>query len=563
MMKKLFALTVCGSLLMAGCFLNDPEAPPPHSFGADDADSLFAELVTRVQSFSQAESYSDVVAKQFTDLRDGFDDIIQQDPANQKANVGYIVSSVLSLNTSTKIRTMADSLDAYFQALDTDENGAVLGKAFRKQGIIGLSKGLGAKTAALAMAQTKKPAFPTFITMSYIQSILESELLPVLDDVVEATQRLENCSETSIPVIIADEGEADTFEIDKGEIYVLDGFVHYLRAYSNWLCAYHFDLYAPNTTNYSWIDSLAHSGSSYGATSYRISGDSLYHCSMYGVDSVETMMLRTLKYNLGRTDFLTLRAKNHAQVKQNLQAVPTLLKTGIASIRAETDDQSDDIIKLDDILDLDEELVDIPAELIEEGVSTSLANKFQSPETLLDFVTELLSGPVAFDETIDSVHIQLTVNVSAFFDNPVQDLRTLLPKYRWVPETEWISGGTEDYRYVNGPYESSSFTVWDYENATINIPATMIASASQTEYGDMEYTLKQPYNYTVNIDSSWSVDPLRLVDDSNKDLDIEALLDANSFFPYFNDYTFNGVFPGMTRQKWLSLFYQNGKSVLK
>ncbi len=38
--------------------------------------------------------------------------------------------------------------------------------------------------------------------------------------------------------------------------------------------------------------------------------------------------------------------------------------------------------------------------------------------------------------------------------------------------------------------------------------------------------------------------------------DISDLVKAKTFFPYFSDYTFNGIFPSMTRQKWLDLIYQ-------
>jgi hypothetical protein len=34
-------------------------------------------------------------------------------------------------------------------------------------------------------------------------------------------------------------------------------------------------------------------------------------------------------------------------------------------------------------------------------------------------------------------------------------------------------------------------------------------------------------------------------------------VNAKAFFPVFTDYTFHGLFPGMTRQKWLDLIYQN------
>jgi hypothetical protein len=34
------------------------------------------------------------------------------------------------------------------------------------------------------------------------------------------------------------------------------------------------------------------------------------------------------------------------------------------------------------------------------------------------------------------------------------------------------------------------------------------------------------------------------------------MIDARTFLPYFSDYTIGGIFPGMTRQKWIDLIYQ-------
>jgi hypothetical protein len=46
------------------------------------------------------------------------------------------------------------------------------------------------------------------------------------------------------------------------------------------------------------------------------------------------------------------------------------------------------------------------------------------------------------------------------------------------------------------------------------------------------------------------------MDGNNADMNVDSLTKAKSFFPYFTDYTFDGIFPDMTRQKWLDLIYQ-------
>jgi hypothetical protein len=553
-MNRMISASLFAILVFLGCTKNPASTVPPHTTQVSSADSLFTVLVARVQTLSKASSYDQVVGVTFNDLRDGFNDIISQDDTNQKANVGYIVSAILSLNTDPVIRRMADSLDAYFRALDSSNSVSVMGPTLNKEGVLGLGKVIGVRTKDIVLAQTKKPSFPAFVTMSYIQSAIESELLPVLDNVIAAAVRLENRSETSVLVVVTDNGSTDSAIINKGEIYLVDAYMHLLSAFGNWLCAYNYDLYAPGTTNNSWIDSLANSNGYTNPTVYSLSNDTLIQCSKDYVSSSDLYMVRMMQYNLQRQGFLTIRSANQGKIKADLLAAPALIKTGITSIRNETGSQQYDIVKISNILDMDKDMVNNAQNLINEGVSPALAAKFSSPESLMDFITQLLSGPYSFDETIDSAHIALTVNISAFFDHPVSDLRSLLPKYRWLDESQWVSG-EEDFRYVS---TMPSNTVVTYQgNDTVVIPSSQIDSIVPNAFGNIVYYLKQPYKAAVTIDSTWSLNnPLRLMDGNNADMNVDSLTKAKSFFPYFTDYTFDGIFPDMTRQKWLDLIYQ-------
>jgi hypothetical protein len=553
-MKKIIAVSLFGIMVLIGCSQNPATTDTTHTTQVGSADSLFEVLVARVQTLSKSASYEEAVGVVFDDLRDGFGDIISQQDSNQKANIGYMVSAILSLNTNAVVRRMADSLDAYFHALDSSNSVPVMGPTLYKQGVLGLGKVIGVRTKEIVLAQTKQPSFPAFISMSYIQSAMESELLPVLDNVIAAAQRLENRTETSVLVVATDNGSTDTAKIDKGAIYLVDAYLHLLRGYCNWLCAYHYDLYAPGTTNYSWIDTLVNSsGNSYFSV-YSLSNDTLIRCSKSGAGPAQLYLVRMLKYNLERQDYLTIRASNHAKIKENLVAAPLLIKSAISSIRNETGPQQYDLVKISNILSIDEDMVNNPQDLIDRGITPALANKFRSPESLLDFITEILSGPVTFDETVDSTHVVLKVDICSFLDHPVTDLRTLLPRYRWVDESQWASGGKESYRSVN-LWSSSTFYTYD-SNDSVAIPSSQFDSVVLYTYGERRYYLKQPYVAQINIDSTWSFDPLRLVDANNADMNIDSLVKANAFFPYFGDYTFDGVFPDMTRQKWLDLIYQ-------
>lgn len=532
----------------------------PSTLG-DIEDSLFKVLIERVQDLDTVGSYDEFAAADFISLRNGFEGILEVDSLREKSNVGLMVSALLSLNTSAAVKKLADSLDAYFTAVDQQssepvEPQPVMKRAVAAEGVTGLGKALAARTADLALAQVSDPSWPTFVTHSYIQAIAEYEVLPVLDKMIEAAARLESRSDANVMIEV--EGE-DTAEVDLGEIYAVDAYLHLARAYLRFFCIYDMDIYEPQTQNYSWIDTL-YNAEYIGHTIYRLSGDTLQE--LWFSDDTEPMihMARVAKYNLEREGFMTIREGKgyHSLVKQDLLAVPARIKSGLTYIRAETDAQDRDIIKISDLGNADVDLSDVRTQMIEDGVSAELADNFRSPEAIADFVTELLSGPYTFNETVDSVTINITVDLSAWFDNPVNDLRTLLPTFTWSAESEWVVEETEEWGGSISTVANSSFRVWD-EDDVVDIDQSLIDSVVTDEWGAREVFLNTTYTHTAQIDSMLYIVPIRLTDDAGEVIpfeDIDSLIQAETFFPYFDDYTVNGLFPGMTRQKWLDLVYQ-------
>jgi hypothetical protein len=525
-------------------------------------DSLFDALRDLIGSLDSIDGPEQLKSKDFASLRDGFDEVLSsKDSYHMKANIGYVVSSVLALNTNESFWMLVDSLDAYFTAVDSTtgaslprplaKSGKVMRKALARGGVTGLGKSMAAVSwSALALSNTD-PSFPKFITLAYIQSIAENDVLPVLNNVVAACGRMETCGDRSLFLEI----EGDTFEIDKGEVHLLDAQMRLLRAGLNSFCMYETDIYAPGTTDNSWIDSLRHMESTSGYI-YSLSGDTLKTVYMRDDATASSFMARLIKYNMTRNGFLTQRRANGLMVKNDLLAIPKTIKTGIAYIRDEKDNQSNDILKIADLMNADRDLVDVPQQMIDDGVSPALANKFRSPESIADFVTEILTGPYTFDEmTTDSVRINLTVNLTAMLDSPVYDLRTLLPKYAWLPDSEWVVHSEDN----NSLWADNGSMVYVYPEDSLAIPASAIDEIDSSSGFYRVVYLKSEYNQTRYIDSSVTIIPICLIDDAGSRIafeDIPDMVESKTFFPYFNDYTMGGVFPGMTRQKWLDLIYQ-------
>ncbi|MBD3421729.1 MAG: hypothetical protein GF398_16570 [Chitinivibrionales bacterium] len=532
-------------------------------------DSLFEELLEMIAGLDSVDSADEVKSKDFASIRDGFQEVLDtQNPFILKANLGQIVASLFALNTSDKIWKLVDSLDAYIEAMEDDDPATspamtptpspaaegMMKKTLANHGVMGLGKAMAVKTPQIVMAQTQQqdPTFPKFITVSYIQDVIETEFMPVLNSAVLSTKRMEACDGISLLLDI----EEDTFEIDKGEIFAFDAGLHLLRAYLGMYLLYNGDMYAPNTSNNSWIDTMAQNDQD-DKTIITLKGDTLVKTG-YEETYTDLFMARTIKYNMqSNQNFMTIRKNGHAAVKQDLLAVPLLLKAGIAHVRAESGDQTYDIIKIADITDADSGLIDFTQDLKDEGISDSLAEKFQSPEAIADFVTQLLSGPYRFQETVDSVDIDITVDLSAFFDDPVEDLRSIMPKYTWLPESMWVH--TQIDTYQMGSVSYNSFYFYQGDSVAIDSAAHIDSIVSSTGGSKVCYLKPNTLSYELYLDSLVDILPIKLVDSLGTAMEwetVDSLIEAEAFLPYFDDYTFNGIFPDMTRQKWFDLIYQ-------
>jgi len=143
----------------------------------------------------------------------------------------------------------------------------------------------------------------------------------------------------------------------------------------------------------------------------------------------------------------------------------------------------------------------------------------------------------------------------------VADLKTLLPKYTWTSENTW-KVNKQNYKNAYSNFTGdSSFTVYDDGLPfSIKIPAANIVRTTTDSWGNTKYILNRPIRYIATIDSSIYIDPLRLADADGIEISSEQInlqIDQKTFFPYFDDYTFHGLFPDLTtRQSWISMIYQ-------
>jgi hypothetical protein len=469
----------------------------------------------------------------FEALRDSFKQALELDPTNAQANIGYAMASLMTIQTSPDVKKAIDSL-----------SGTSSPKTVSQMARIAFAKGV-----TLSKTVATDPTVPSFLTISYVQGVIEAVVLPVLNDAVAAVNRMQ--SNTDFTYTFNVDGEQ--IKIDAAEVYVFESVLRFARASFGMMCAYNIDFYTSATNRtYSWVDDLENIENAGYRTLIKVSGDTLYRTSVEDYTAEDIYMFRLLKTNFERTDFLTLRSPYHAQIRSDLIAIPAKLKAAIQSVRSEQGVQSYDLLKPTDLDGIDDFFADAEDDLVEEGVSAALASKFATPETFLTFVTEVLSGPYTISETVDEIPFVLKINLTAFFSNPVQDIRTLLPKFRWLDEAAWkVSDSWGDPYGYTSTYPSDQIFV--NENDTVIVASNRVDSIGTDWNGNRIYYLKTPYHTTMYADTNYSVEPITLIRDNGTTLN----MDEDMELPYFNDYTFAGLFPDMnTRAKWLTFIRQ-------
>lgn len=608
---KHFLVVSITPIILYGCFpsdddnTNNPVTPPSDITGGDKStdlptnintsanttdagiDSMFNVLINRVKKLDSIETAKDYYAIDFSSLRAGFGAAVTKTPSHAKANAGFIVASIMSINSSSGLQKIVDSLDKYINDVDSyydDEQllakrgsgslaktssfaPGLLSRTLKKKGILLTGQALVAETPKLLLAQTAKPSFPRFLTLSYVQNTIESDLIPRFNEVIAATQRLRNLSAMNLSVTV----DGEQTELDVGDIMMLEGAVRTARAGFTMLLIYDADIYAPDgSKDMRWMDSVIAEANnatfSFDTLSISLKHDTLYRTYKYDISTQMEYMYNVYSYNYARSNFLSIRKNYHTAVYEDLKAVPGLIKSGLISIRNESDGQDNDLLKATDITSFTEEMGEFSQELIEEGFSETFALHFKSPESLMDFISQMLTQPYTFDETIDGKKIKITVDLSKFFTNPAPSLRDYWPKYRIPAGKDRIihyNYIVDTLSYTLNPQELFTFYPENYSAVTISIPPSMIDSTQTSFFGSKTYFLNTPFKAEIIIDSMTAIQPIQYLDNNNQPIDLYSALVNVDFtsatltkvFPYFNDYTMRGIFPSMTtRQNWIDFF---------
>ena len=332
----------------------------------------------------------------FSEAERLYQEAIAADPRNTEAQFGAALTHLLVLAANEDVRALQDSINAY----TGDDEGS------GKLAIVAMDLAATAETAAkspLLVAKITQEAIEDPLKVSDIQKTIEEEILPAIDFSLERLRIVEGDPDFTFeltPEMQGDE-EEEPREIDLGEVYMIVANLRLLKAVFLVATAYDFDF--DDNGSYAFLD-----------------------------DGSNENVLRHWERLLNpKGTFMTLRSADAMRgAKASILTAIDKIEEGMASIRAETDDQDDDLILADDLDDLDEEI--------------DLSNQDDLPDFFRDIRTtgdalrkarEILEGTVEieadFDGDEDTPEQTVVFDVGRFFDNPIRDLRTLLPYHTW------------------------------------------------------------------------------------------------------------------------------------
>lgn len=508
----LAAMLLAAVVAFPGCESEgDGDDMPTDTNPPEDGAELFQELGDEVTSF---EDLDDLEAADLADLRARFEGHLADDPDSGPGHLGLALISLLEVNADDDLWAFVDSVMAID---DEDDEGRGPRRGLYlddRSPIIGNELELLASSARELGARVYgERRFPDNVGLGQAQELLEDTVIPALTEAIDHVEAAEDSPDFTIPI----EVDGETHEIDLGEIYAFHAALHAARAAFHIVTGWDVDLLDAAGT-YDWIDPLLDLDLCEESVELeQLRGGVRWIQTYQDFESATTdstivaMLIRNLTE---RPAFLTPRGTHLADAADDLAGFVARLQDAVDAIRAEGDDQADDLIKIGDLMDLD-------AEIAEGDDRPDFAAGWTSIEDVLDWAETVATGTFSLVEETPDGTLELDINLSAFlFSGPA--LRDLLPYHEFTDPATWVSWEVE---YENC-FEWGEPGTWCDQICDEQVCEDDIIEVCWIDIGDR-------------------LDFITLLDGPGGDpLEEDA-------FPFFPDYTMSGLFPGADRDTWL------------
>ncbi|MCP4550002.1 MAG: hypothetical protein GY835_26385 [bacterium] len=518
-MKKLIPVLILIPLFI---FLGCTEDELVELIPADAADSVAAywfmalsdtlmDIEAACRDLEEPDEY--IRTLDFSIFRAGFTSVTAVEATHGLANLGHSSLDFIELVYSSDLWDFIDDI----KAIENDDPPR-LGHPLRR-GLQGRHLQILAETPLFMVNQVRE--IPPDLTVPRTQLLVRNTIMPALTAAIGHVDLALDDTGFSQTFVIGEE----THEVDLGEVYCFKAMLLGLRSSMRMMVSYNFDIAGPDGT-YDWLETDHHTSEATVVPGTAEDPDTLdIHVTELdgGIDAAR-MFLHQLTPG---SEFMTLWEDPYSGATElglahdDLLAMLTTMEAGIASIQGEGDDQDDDIIMIGDLEDLNAEID--PGE-----GDPDFMQDWTTINDVIDWIEDILQNEYNLVETIDGVPIDVVINLSAFFNTPVADFKTLLPYHETRPEEEWIETTEEEpnmwARNPDYPYE-----FWDgdevisYENI-----GYVRRYFERTEMSDL------PVNFLDAPEGS--------------------VINVGEVLPYFPDYTLGGIYPDMTRELWETIW---------
>jgi len=443
----------------------------------------------------------------FDAIKAKFDAALALDVDNPMANLGLAMLAIVEINYDNELWAMLEDAGAFNNGAKRIINNQFQFLAAAPYSVINQIKG------------TKSNP----MSIMRVQNFVRNNVLPRLDNAITRLDKAVALADSTVLMVEVDNEEM--VEVDCGEIYAFRATTNAVKAAFNLMVAYDMNMTDPDG-GYDWMDEMQNIEKPQVNTNepydYHVDGTTLYldyRDHSYANDYVEChsmeIQMKTTKWNLDNNlTFAKLNSTGIASLNAAKAAILSAaadVNIGTNSILAEIDDQTNDIIKIEYINQINDE---IPPS--DEG-APSFAQDWQNVNDIADWLTTVLNS--TYPLTLNGV--DFSVNAGAFFNGAIADIESYIPYFQWNDlNTEWVEDYS-DYQYGWAPWDNS---VTFYQNGS---PVTI---------NNITYVQYYYHNLSVNM---------------GEDLDDQGNIVHDIDVPYFPDYTFNGILPGMTRAKML------------
>lgn len=369
------SIAVLALLFSAGCESTSGPSDEDRAEAQTLADEGFGLLITALNA---AEPNPTALNQ----AKGKFEDALELDPENGDANVGLALTEIALMGTDPEILALIGS---YGPLLGLNAAGSPgLGKVMGRQAVTAAPVFSAEETLDWFRNGFARPAQETPPPdLGAIQDLAELVVLPVMEAVMDLLAVVEGLDEWHLTLTPAMTGmQEGNLEIDQTDVYMVDAVVHAMAAEIYAMVAYDMDTPTAMT-------------------------DTLAVKAAFDQDTGTFMTLRTNgATNLGKSRTAMLEGIGR-------------MNSFIAGLQTETDDQSDDLIKIDPT-----------------GLDGPTSQDLSEMQAGLGAVYVALSSPqtIPGDFDGDGLEEDLQVDLSVLFTDPIPDLKALLPPYSWNSE---------------------------------------------------------------------------------------------------------------------------------